>query len=251
MADDEADTRGSDVDGWVLAIETSNPSSGVDRPASSVAGATLDAPGQPGGVIERWFEPASRHEDGLMPAIEGVRDELGVDPTGLRRVCVSIGPGGYTGLRVATTTAMLLAESTGAELVGVPSACVAAHRAVADGVDEPFAVCLASKRGVTHATVFEDPSDLGPGREAGLIDESGVAGLGVRVFVGDRHFPSPIRLRINDLGFMIREPRLDAAACLTLGVRLPPVQGRALIPTYAREPEAVRLWKGRPPRTGS
>lgn len=226
----------SDTMAWTLAIETSNPSA----EPSSVAGCV-----EGGEIIETPLAPGRRHDDGLMPAIERLRASLGVEARALSRVCVSIGPGGYTGLRVAVTTAKLIAEATGADLVGVPSAAVVAASTQAQ---PPFVVCLASKRGVTHATRFAPPSTPDLGEPLGLIDESDLERLHAGVLIADRFLPDPIRGRADELGISVVPTRFQASACLRVGLGLEGVSVSALSPIYAREPEAVRLWRGRGPR---
>lgn len=240
---------------WALAIECSNPSSAEGPPGASVAGCLVDSEVdgriEPvGEVVEVGFEPGSREHDGLMPAIESLRERLGVEPGGLVRIGVSIGPGGYTGLRVAVSAAMLLADSTGAGLVGVESAWVAAIEA---GLDRPFVVCLASKRESAFAVWFPDSGHPEQAREIGVIDEAGLAGLvdgegsvpGLGAIVSDRHLPSPMRLRANGLGLNMVRSRFSATVCLGLCLGLPPEASGLLVPRYAREPEAVRLWRSR------
>lgn len=236
----------------MLAIETSNPSAHDAGCGSGpgVAGALLEPGGGITDPVEIPLDPGGRHDDGLMPAIETLRARLGVAPGGMRRVCVSLGPGGYTGLRVAVTAAKMLCLGTEASLVGVPSASVVAENA---GIDPPFVVCLASKREATHATLFRHPGPPWIGEEIGLItaEDLGMvrAALGrVWILIGDRFLPDPIRRRANDFGISIRRPGFSAAACLRAGLRLDPVAAASAAPIYAREPEAVRLWRARPVR---
>lgn len=231
---------------WVLAIEASNPSAGEgdESGTASVAGARLEG-GMPGAVTEARFTAASRKEDGLLPAIERVRESLDVPAGALRRVCVSVGPGGYTGLRVSVTVAKTLAFAAGAEAVAVPSASVAPG----DGRPErPFGVCLASKGAHAHLTVFEDPSAL-VGEAVGVISAEDVrASLldrGVSFLIADRYLPEPIRFAFEEAGGAVLAPRFSAARCLTVGCVLPPTDPFGLVPVYAREPEAVRLWRER------
>lgn len=240
-------SRGS---GWVLAIETSNPSAHEGGPGSgaSVAGAILETGGGIAEPVEIPLDPGGRHDDGLMPSIEALRARLGDRAGDLRRVCVSLGPGGYTGLRVAVTAAKMLCEATGAELVGVPSASVVAENA---GIDPPFVVCLASKHEATHATLFRDPGPPWVGEDLGLISAADLdsvrAALGVAGFlIADRFLPEPIRCRANDLGISSRRPGFSAVACLRAGLMLDPMAVVSAAPIYAREPEAVRLWRARP-----
>lgn len=229
---------------WALAIETSNPSSHDDPPAAGVAACRFDDRGEAFDFEQVSLAPGGRHDDGLLPAIESLRARLLVSPVDLVRVCVSIGPGGYTGLRVAVTTAKLIAEATGAALAGVPSASVAAVNAE---IKPPFAVCLASKRGAAHATVFGLGDRPLEGRPVGLIDEQGLEGLGVGSLIADRFLPASMREHAHDLGITIRSPRFSAAACLRLGLSVAPVDPSVLTPVYARKPEAVRLWNARRP----
>ncbi len=215
--------------GAVLAIEASNPSWG--------AGVALV---RAGGVIAREaLSPGTRHGDDLMPAIDRLCARQSVTPSGITRVVVSLGPGGYTGVRIAITTAKLLAEATGAELVGVPTADVVAASLARDLF--PALVCLASK-GPTCFGVRYDAQDS-PARTLGLIDAQSMPESGLRSVVGDRHLPAPVREHAEALGLGVVEPVFDPAACLRLGLAGDAVDPAALAPIYPREPEAVRKWR--------
>lgn len=233
---------------WALAIETSNPSSAPEGTRfTAAAGAVWTAGGGASGdIVEAGLPEGSRHDDGLFVAIDRVRAELGVEAGALRRVCVSIGPGGYTGLRVAATIARTLAIATGCEVVGVPSArVVAAALAEAGEADLawPLAVCLASKRESTHATVFAGPDEAG--REAGLIAAADVPRLGASAVAGDRFLPASVRAAAEAAGLPVVTPRFGAGVCLRIGLGLGPTPASELVPVYAREAEAVRLWRER------
>jgi tRNA A37 threonylcarbamoyladenosine modification protein TsaB len=67
-----------------------------------------------------------------MPAIDRLFRRLGLTPESLRGgpVAVSIGPGGFTGLRIAVSTAKMLAETLGVKIIAVPSALVAAESTI-------------------------------------------------------------------------------------------------------------------------
>ena len=226
---------------WILAIEASNPSADPDPGMASVAGALIGPDGALGEPIEIAFLAASRKADGLLPAIEAVRSALAVTPQSLSRVCVSVGPGGYTGLRVSVTVAKTIAMATGADLVPVSSAAVAIgdHRPPC-----PFVVCLASKGDRTHATAFQSGSGE-PGRSLGVIDAAVIPEIGGDLVVADRFLPEPIRVACLQNSRKIVEPRFSASRCMKIGSGLSPVAPAALVPDYAREPEAVRLWRAR------
>ncbi|MBO0454117.1 tRNA (adenosine(37)-N6)-threonylcarbamoyltransferase complex dimerization subunit type 1 TsaB [Candidatus Enterococcus murrayae] len=66
------------------------------------------------------------HSLTLMPAIESVMEASGLKPTDLDRIVVAKGPGSYTGIRIAVTTAKTLAETLKIELTAVSSLAVIA-----------------------------------------------------------------------------------------------------------------------------
>ncbi len=214
----------------VLAIEASNPSGG--------AGVALAPDGTAGRVDAEPLAPGTRHGDDLAPAIDRLCARAGVAPADLARVVVSLGPGGYTGVRIAVTTAKLIAEAAGAELVGVPTAEVVAASLPPDRF--PALVCLASKGQTTFGTLFAEPG--APGEALGLLGAGALPGA-LASLVADRHLPAPIRERAGALGLAIIEPVFDAAACLRLGLERGPTDPAALAPIYPREPEAVRKWR--------
>lgn len=61
------------------------------------------------------------HSLTLMPAIEHVMKISGLTPKDLDRLVVAQGPGSYTGIRIAVTTAKTLANTLDIELVGISS----------------------------------------------------------------------------------------------------------------------------------
>lgn len=71
------------------------------------------------------------HSVQLMPTIAELMDEVNWQPAMLERIVVAQGPGSYTGLRIAVTTAKTLAATLNIELVGVSSL-----RVLAAGVPE-------------------------------------------------------------------------------------------------------------------
>lgn len=66
------------------------------------------------------------HSLTLMPAIAKLMAEVNWTPQQLDRIVVAQGPGSYTGLRIAVTTAKTLAYTLQKELVGVSSLAVIA-----------------------------------------------------------------------------------------------------------------------------
>lgn len=68
-----------------------------------------------------------RHAEQLVPAIEHLCRELGVDLRRLVAVAVGLGPGLFTGLRVGVTTARVMAQCLQVPVVGVPSLDLVAY----------------------------------------------------------------------------------------------------------------------------
>jgi tRNA threonylcarbamoyl adenosine modification protein YeaZ len=62
---------------------------------------------------------AKNHSEQLLPAIDELIKQVGWLPADLDRVIVSQGPGSYTGLRIAVTTAKTLAFTLGLDLIGI------------------------------------------------------------------------------------------------------------------------------------
>ncbi len=66
------------------------------------------------------------HSQQLMPAIEQLMAASALTPEQLDRIVVADGPGSYTGIRIAVTTAKTLAYTLEKELVGISSLAVLA-----------------------------------------------------------------------------------------------------------------------------
>ncbi|MBL8991565.1 MAG: hypothetical protein JNJ48_08305 [Phycisphaerae bacterium] len=237
-----------------LAIETSNPPS---PGGGSVALGLVEraGPEDPAGRVEvlgvEPLRPVDRDRDDLMPAIDRLVRRAGRAPAEVSLVAVSMGPGGFTALRVACATGKLIATATGggtpALCVAVPSALSAALSAPADARSGPLAVALAAKAGVVHLTLlapgFERKGSAPAGR---LADAAAIAALSpAGVMIADRHLPAEIRAAATRIGWRVVEPSWDARSVLAAAAHVPTVQADALNPLYAREPEAVTLWRAR------
>ncbi len=193
-----------------------------------------------------------------MPAIDRLCRGAGVAPSDLSRVAVSIGPGGFTSIRIAVATAKMIALATGARPVGVPTALAVAH-AVREQVGEAvLAVLLAWKRTDVWRQRFRvAPSIVEP------IDAGGLVAIGPGAFEGAAAVVADAELRrllgregVSQHGVPVHDPVFDAGALFEASLRLPATDPSALLPLYPREPEAVTKWKalrasdrpgGRPP----
>lgn len=230
-----------------LAIETSNPSAGGPGAGGGpgVALGIVRGPWQAETIAVEPLAATARHDDDLMPAVDRLFAKAGAEPSQVGRVAVSVGPGGYTALRVAVAAGKMIAEAAGARCVAVPTALCLALRA---DVPAPLGVLLASKGDSAWVSVL--PADWrsrpevavrgGGGR---IITAADLPTLGVVSLVGDRFTPELIRTTAAELGIPLAEPVYDPAACLEASGALPEIDPAALAPIYPREPDAVTLWR--------
>jgi tRNA threonylcarbamoyladenosine biosynthesis protein TsaB len=134
----------------ILAIETSGGRGGV---------AILETPdthgprADPAVLEELYLGEGLRHGRDLVPAIQDACRRAGWDRRRIDLVAVSIGPGSFTGIRIAVTLAKVMAFDTGAKVVAVPSLRALAHNAPADR--QRVAAIVDAKRGGLFASIFE------------------------------------------------------------------------------------------------
>lgn len=202
--------------------------------------------------------PPDPDRDRLMPAIDAAFRAASFPPRELAAVFVSIGPGGFTGLRTAVATAQALSLATGCALVAVPSAAVAAAVSAREG-DSTLLVALASKGEETWLALVErEPAAQALFRVArgGVVDAAGFERVVREVRAGDapllvcdEHLPKSIAHAAEVLSLPRARLRPTAVACLAQGramlARGEVARAEELAPIYPREPEAVRLWRER------
>jgi len=132
---------------------------GGDRRAPAVlafdtAGSACSAAVGRGGTVlaHEWQEMRHGHAEALLPMIDRVVSAAELDPSAIGRIAVSVGPGGFTGIRAGLAAAHGLALATGAQLIGVSSfAAVAALLPEAEGA---LLVALDSRREDPYAQLF-------------------------------------------------------------------------------------------------
>ena len=94
-----------------------------------------------------------RHGRDLVPTIKDACERAGWDRRRIDLVAVSIGPGSFTGVRIAVTLAKVMAFDTGAKVVAVPSLRVMAENAPPGR--RRVAAIVDAKRGGLFASIFE------------------------------------------------------------------------------------------------
>lgn len=93
-----------------------------------------------------------RHSETLAPILHKLLKKARLSPEKIDCVAVGLGPGSFTGLRIAVTTAKVLAYALKARLIGVSSLEAAARTRKEEG---KFAVLVDAKKSQVYAAVYQ------------------------------------------------------------------------------------------------
>lgn len=172
--------------------------------------------------------------EALLPAAHAVLELVGESLGSVGRILVGTGPGTFTGIRIAVSTARSLSLGTGAALSGNSTLAALAAPALAGAHPDVLAI-LDAKRGEVFAQRFS-------GKETGGVVCARPEELPVEdapLLVGD----GAIRYRnvLSGLGHIPPDDSPSHRVTATghiLSADLTPVAAEALVPIYVREPDA-------------
>jgi len=221
-----------------LGIEMSNPGAHAPGEEAPHAVALWDAGGRCLGSAP--LPESTRGSDAVLDAISKLAGSCSIQPCDIDRVLVSVGPGGYTALRISTTSAKVLADTLGADLVAVPTARVVSVSL--DASARPALIALASKKDRCHASVLTSDGVL---RSVGIIEADALRSYGLKSIVADRHLPGSFREAASAIGVGVLSLRLDARDLVRAAEGIDPIDPLRCEPIYAREPDAVTQWRAR------
>lgn len=227
----------------ILALDSST---GVVTVA--VARAGEDAPGAGASrreVLAEISVPSRGASETLLPAAHAALNLAGMDLGEMERILVGVGPGTFTGIRIALAAARALALATGAALSKNSTLNALAAPASLEAGNPDVLAVLDAKRRQVFAQYFAGDGASGeilcaaPGELAAQLlvrEESREKDM---LLVGD----GAVRYR-EDLSGLGRIPT-DAsplhratATGHVLSADLAPVPAREVVPLYVREPDA-------------
>jgi tRNA threonylcarbamoyladenosine biosynthesis protein TsaB len=139
-----------------LALETSGRIGSV---ATVVDGAV---------VAEEQFAHGLQHAAQIVPIIDRLTRAQSWTPRDVDELYVSVGPGSFTGLRIAVTLAKTMAMATGVKLVAVPTVRVLAENAPSDA--QHVIIVLDAKREQIFTARFERVGNEWIEREPAKLD---------------------------------------------------------------------------------
>jgi tRNA threonylcarbamoyladenosine biosynthesis protein TsaB len=171
--------------------------------------------------------------EALLPAVHAALNLAGNDLASVERLLVGVGPGTFTGIRIAAATARALSLGTGAALS--KNSTLAALAAPALSCHTDVLAVLDARRGQVFARRFSGADTT----EILCVKPEELSSEGAPLIVGD----GAVRYRkaLSPLG---RIPPDDSplhrvtATGHVLSANLTPVGAEELVPIYVREPDA-------------
>jgi tRNA threonylcarbamoyladenosine biosynthesis protein TsaB len=214
----------------ILALDASTP---------NVTVAVAHAEGDRREVLAEASCPSRGASETLLPAVHAVLGLAGAELSSVERIIGGTGPGTFTGIRIALSTARSLALATGAALCASSTLAALAAPALLSGAPDVLAV-LDARRKQVFARRY---TTAGPEEEVLCLRPEDLSAVekpaGRPMLVGD----GAVRYReeLSGIGVILPEQsplhRVTAAGHV-LSANLAPVDPGKLVPVYVREPDA-------------
>jgi len=260
----------------VLAIETSGSRGGIALAESAAEGdlgpkARRDSVPSTGSgqalprsnlrlLEEVRIAEGLRHGRDLVLSVRDACLRAGWTPREVPLAAVSIGPGSFTGIRIAVTLVKFIAWDTGAQIVAVPSFRALAANAPADR--PRIATIVDAKRGGLFASLFErrddrleetfgpaaiEADDLARRLEPARRGEPPAYVLGYGIVKGGAALAGVAGIELAPQDLWAIRPAEVARLGLEMAARGEFADPLRLAPLYIRPPEAEELWLRRHP----
>lgn len=208
-------------DAWVLAFDTS---------AAHCAAALLYGDS----VVTQAFEELPRGQaERLLPMLEDILKAGGIQWSDLALLAVGVGPGNFTGVRIAVSAARGLSLG-----LGIPAIGVSVFEARAEGLPRPMCVLEDARRNEIYFQRF-DP-DPGPPQllslsEAACLDDEDATGTAAETVA------SAAKLTVHAQTYPLAE------AIARVGARKASVPQPRPAPLYVRQADAAPSAQSAPP----
>ena len=175
----------------------------------------------------------------LIPTADALLRDHGLTPGDLTQLYVSVGPGSFTGLRMAIAAAKMLAlTNPKLKLVAVPTLEALAHQNTQP--EQPVAVCLNIKRGTMYCAVYQADHQIVEPALRTLDELLAAADDPAQMsLVSEVDLEHPQQRPLENA---VVDPRSTWAVGYRLAGQQRFTDPQALLPLYIREPEAVTLW---------
>ncbi len=188
------------------------------------------------------FEPMTTgHAERLFPMIETVMAEAGLAFSSLNRIAVTLGPGTFTGTRIAVSAARALSLATGAPLVPLTSlTLMAMNPAIPSAQGRSIVIATDARRDEVYLQCFDRHTlrPLAPAAAVSLSHAAAAVGPGPVVIAGS----GAIRIAEAacaagiDAEAILPELLPDAIDMLFAAIKLP--IATKVEPLYLRPPDA-------------
>ncbi|WP_343564497.1 tRNA (adenosine(37)-N6)-threonylcarbamoyltransferase complex dimerization subunit type 1 TsaB [Kiloniella sp. b19] len=216
-----------------------------------------------GKVMASRFEAMSRGQsERLIPLVEEVMKEAGLEYSDLEGLAVTTGPGGFTGVRIGLAAARGMALALDIPVVGVSAFDVLAHAlsgadalSSSDSRESRLLIVLDAKRDDLFAQSFDldgralaDPMAVNPSKLARILEGQSlfVAGNALDQVLDDLEDAS-CSCSVLEQGERI-SGEMILACVQEQGLFGKPVGSAALQPLYLRPPDVSLPAKKQPPR---
>ncbi|MDO4667834.1 MAG: tRNA (adenosine(37)-N6)-threonylcarbamoyltransferase complex dimerization subunit type 1 TsaB [Streptococcus sp.] len=178
------------------------------------------------------------HSVTLMPSIEFLMATLELQPKDLDRIVVAMGPGSYTGLRIAVTTAKTLAQTLKIDLIGI-SSLLALVPAGIEGLVIPL---IDARRNNVYAGFYKNTQAVRSEEHLPFETVLELASSEKQVtFVGEvAAFEEQIRKTLPNACIYPTLP--NAVEIGRMGLSLPAQSIHDFVPNYLKRVEAEENW---------
>ncbi len=182
--------------------------------------------------------PSRGASEALLPAAHAALDLAGASLGEVGRILVGVGPGTFTGIRIAAAAGRSLALATGIPLSKGSTLAALAAPALSGSEGDVLAVIDARRRQV-FAQRFPAEKDDGPLEEILCVYPAELRADGAPLIIGD----GAVRYReaLSGLGSIPADAsplHRATASGLVLSADLTPVPAAEVVPLYVREPDA-------------